>query len=70
MGTITSPFVCQIKGNTEGLKQSEDDLVENTSRKAQEVMLRFPTVYIHIWKGAEDYEVYIGESNDITQRIK
>lgn len=33
-------------------------------------MLQFPTVYIHIWKNAEDYEVYIGESNNIIQRTR
>lgn len=70
MGTIISPFVYQIKDDAEGLKQFKDDLVENTSRKVQEIMLQFPTVYIHIWKNAEDYEVYIGESNNIIQRTR
>ena len=70
MGTIISPFVYQIKDDAEGLKQFKDDLVENTSQKVQEIMLQFPTVYIHIWKNAEDYEVYIGESNNIIQRTR
>ena len=33
-------------------------------------MLNFPTVYIHNWKETNDYEVYIGESNNIIQRTK
>lgn len=38
--------------------------------REREILLEFPTVYIHNWKNTSDYEVYIGESNNIIQRTK
>ena len=35
-----------------------------------DIILEYPTVYIHNWNNKEDYEVYIGESNNIIQRTK
>ena len=33
-------------------------------------MLEFPTVYIHNWKNTKNYEVYVGETNDILRRTR
>lgn len=40
------------------------------NNKTKEILTSFPTVYIHNWKDTEDYEVYIGESNNIFQRTR
>ena len=45
-------------------------MVQGASEKEQDILLQFPTVYIHNWKNTGDYEVYIGESNNIIQRTK
>lgn len=33
--------------------------------KTQEITRNFPTVYIHNWQDSGNYEVYVGESNDV-----
>ena len=32
--------------------------------------MNFPTVYIHNWQDTGDFEVYVGESNDIFKRTR
>ena len=70
MGTDIKPIVKKIDDNVQGLKSFHESLVQNTSEKEQDILLQFPTVYIHNWKNTGDYEVYIGESNNIIQRTK
>lgn len=65
---LAKPIVYQIDDNDTGLKDFEDEL--KASDKKQEIILDFPTVYIHNWQNTDDYEVYIGESNNIIQRTK
>ena len=38
--------------------------------KTQEIIANFPTVYIHNWQDSGDFEVYVGESNDIFKRTR
>ena len=38
--------------------------------KTQEIIVNFPTVYIHNWQDSGDFEVYVGESNDIFKRTR
>jgi Uncharacterized conserved protein len=68
MGTDIKPIVYKIADDTNGLKELQNNLKENASEKEQNIILQFPTVYIHNWKDTEDYEVYIGESNHVIQR--
>lgn len=70
MGTEIKPIVYKISNNPNGLKEFHNNLKANASEKEQNIILQFPTVYIHNWKDTDDYEVYIGESNNIIQRTK
>ena len=70
MGTDIKPIVKKIDDNIRELKKFQEALVYNASEKEQDILLQFPTVYIHNWKSTDDYEVYIGESNNIIQRTK
>lgn len=70
MGTDIKPIVKKINDNAQGLKAFQESLMRDTSEKEQDILLQFPTVYIHNWKNTDDYEVYIGESNNIIQRTK
>ena len=70
MGTDIKPIVKKIDDNAQGLKIFQESLMRDASEKEQDILLRFPTVYIHNWKNTDDYEVYIGESNNIIQRTK
>ncbi|MDD2973197.1 MAG: DUF2075 domain-containing protein, partial [Lachnospiraceae bacterium] len=64
------PIVYKISDDINALKLFQDGLIENVSKKERDIMLSFPTVYIHNWKKTDKYEVYIGESNNIIQRTK
>lgn len=70
MGTTIEPIIHKLDDNCAGLQAFQDKLWENASDKERDIMLQFPTVYIHNWKATEDYEVYIGESNNVIQRTK
>ena len=70
MGTDIKPIVKKIDDNAQGLKIFQESLMRDASEKEQDILLQFPTVYIHNWKNTDDYEVYIGESNNIIQRTK
>lgn len=70
MGTSINPIVKKINDNVEGLRAFYNSLQNGSSDKEREVLLKFPTVYIHNWKDSSDYEVYIGESNNIIQRTR
>lgn len=64
------PIVRKIEDNIQELQRFQDELVQQEPSKEEEILLHFPTVYIHNWKKTGEYEVYIGESNDIVQRTK
>ena len=70
MGTDIKPIVKKINDNMQGWKNFQDSLLQDSSNKEKDILLQFPTVYIHNWKDTNDYEVYIGESNNIIQRTK
>ena len=70
MGTDIKPIVKKIDDNAQGLKIFQESLMRDASEKEQDILLQFPTVYVHNWKNTGDYEVYIGESNNIIQRTK
>lgn len=67
---IAKPVIRQIKDNEAALVEFEEELRSHCASKEQELMLDYPTVYIHNWKRAGAYEVYIGETNSIIRRTK
>ena len=70
METKIEPIICKIDDTSVGLQEFQDELWAGATEKERDIMLQFPTVYIHNWKDTEDYEVYIGESNNVIQRTK
>lgn len=70
MGTIIEPIIHKFEDNMAGLQEFQDELWASATEKERDIMLQFPTVYIHNWKDTDDYEVYIGESNHVVQRTK
>ena len=70
MAGNAKPIIRKIEDNMQELQRFQDELVQEESSKEEEILLHFPTVYIHNWKKTGEYEVYIGESNDIVQRTK
>ncbi len=70
MGTKIKPIVKKIDDNVQALCDFQASLQEDGSDEERDILLQFPTVYIHNWKDTDDYEVYIGESNNIIQRTK
>ena len=70
MSVKKEPIIHRINDNMEGLQNFQNEINMNATKEEQDIMFQFPTVYIHNWKDTEDYEVYIGESNNIVQRTK
>jgi len=66
---VAKPIIKEIKDNREALDIFEKD-IKNESEKTQKVIMSFPTVYIHNWKDSGEYEVYVGESNNIIKRTR
>lgn len=61
---VAKPIVRKIKDNEIALEQFEQSLwIE--SEKTKDIIMNFPTVYIHNWPETDKYEVYVGESNNI-----
>ena len=67
---IADPIVRKINDNIEALNEFEKEMITGDNEKVQDIMMNYPIVYIHNWKEGKDYEVYIGESNDIIKRTK
>lgn len=67
---ISQPIIRKIKDNEIALAEFEKYLLSNEDNKVQEVIMNFPTVYIHNWSKTEKYEVYVGESNNIFNRTR
>ena len=70
MTNIAKPIIKQIKDNREALDFFENILLPAEDEKTQEIIENFPTVYIHNWQDSGDFEVYVGESNDIFKRTR
>lgn len=63
-------LIYQIDDNEDSLEDFEKRIRDNEPEKVQDIILNYPTVYIHNWLETNSYEVYIGESNDVIQRTK
>ncbi len=70
MGTVAKPIIREIKDNSMALDFFEDFLLPGESETTQKLIRDFPTVYIHNWDDSGDYEVYVGESNNIFKRTR
>lgn len=67
---IAKPLIRKIIDDPETLKEFEDRLLSTADAKVQTILASFPTVYIHNWKDSGEYEVYIGESNNVFLRTR
>lgn len=67
---ISQPIIRKIEDNWKALDYFEAVSLPAETDKAQEVIASFPTVYIHNWNDTGDYEVYIGESNNVFARTR
>lgn len=67
---VAEPIVEKLQDNISSLKEFEKEISNSNDEKLKDIILNFPIVYIHNWKNKDDYEVYVGESNNIFQRTK
>lgn len=67
---VAEPIVEKLQDNIGSLKEIEKEILNSNDEKVKDIILNFPIVYIHNWKNKDDYEVYVGESNNIFQRTK
>lgn len=65
---ISQPIIRKVKDTPKALMDFRENELPKEDDKIQEVIACFPIVYIHNWKNTGDYEVYVGESNDIFAR--
>ena len=69
-GSVAKPIIRQIKDSRDALDFFEAVTLPAEDEKTQEIIMNFPTVYIHNWQDSGDFEVYVGESNDIFKRTR
>ena len=67
---VAKPIIRQIKDNSESLDFFETVSLPSEDEKTRKIIMDFPTVYIHNWKDSGDFEVYVGESNNIFKRTR
>lgn len=67
---VAEPIVKKLQDNISSLKEFEKEISNLNDEKLKDIILNFPIVYIHNWKNKDNYEVYVGESNNIFQRTK
>lgn len=67
---ISQPVIRKIEDNIEALKFFESVSLLAEDEKTREIIASYPTVYVHNWEDSEDYEVYIGETNNIFSRTR
>ncbi len=67
---ISKPIIKEINDNESALAEFEKEISSKESDKVQDVIMNFPTVYIHNWPEAGKYEVYVGESHNIFNRTR
>ncbi len=68
--SVAKPIIKQIKDNREALDFFETVSLPAEDVKTQEIIMNFPTVYIHNWHDLNDFEVYVGETNNIFKRTR
>ena len=67
---ITNPIIKKIKDNETALAEFEKETQSNEAEDTKDIIMNFPTVYIHNWPETGKYDVYVGESNNIFARTR
>lgn len=67
---VAQPIIHKINDDLDSLTAFEKKISSSGDSKMQEIISSFPTVYIHNWENTGEYEVYIGESNNVFQRTR
>lgn len=67
---ITKPIIRKIKDNEIALAEFEKEIKTNEAEDTKDIIMNFPTVYIHNWPETNKYDVYVGESNNIFARTR
>lgn len=67
---VAKPILRIIKDNEIALAEFEKEMLPRESEEIQDIIMNFPTVYIHNWTDTGMYEVYVGESNNIFRRTR
>ena len=67
---ITKPIIRKIKDNETALAKFEKEIKTNEAEDTKDIIMNFPTVYIHNWPETNKYDVYVGESNNIFARTR
>ena len=70
MSSVARPIIKHIKDTRDALDFFEKVSLPKEDEKTQDIIMNFPTVYIHNWRESGDFEVYVGESNDIFKRTR
>ena len=68
--SVAFPVIKRIDDNREALETFENVSLPLEGKKTRELIQSFPTVYVHDWLDSGDFEVYVGESNDIFKRTR
>lgn len=68
--SVARPIIKQIKDSRDALDFFETVSLAAEDEKTREIIMSFPTVYIHNWQESGDFEVYVGETNDIFKRTR
>ncbi len=68
--SVVQPIIKEIKDTREALDYFENEILPQESEKTQDIIMNYPTVYIHNWDETGKYEVYVGESNDVFRRTR
>lgn len=67
---VKKPIIRKIKDNEVALLEFENEMLSKEAEHTQDIIMNFPTVYIHNWPETGMYEVYVGESNNIFKRTR
>lgn len=62
------PIIYKIEESRENIDALSENISANDKQK--ELLLEYPVVYIHNWMKTGEYEVYIGEANDVIKRTR
>lgn len=67
---IKKPIIRVIEDSETALYEFENHTLMGEDEKIQDIIINYPTVYIHNWPETDKYEVYVGESNNIFKRTR
>ena len=70
MSSVARPIIKQIKDSRDALDFFEKVSLPKEDEKTQDIIMNFPTVYIHNWQDSGAFEVYVGETNNIFKRTR